>query len=96
MIKRNKSILTDNMERCFFCGRPKEHIHEVFYGTDNRQKSIQWGCYIPLCLAHHTGSKNSVHRNHALDMQLKQITQTKFEEMYGHDKFMEVFHKSYL
>lgn len=29
------SIL-NNLDRCFFCGRPRQCIHEVYFGTANR------------------------------------------------------------
>lgn len=33
---------------------------------------------------------------HELDMQLKRECQKRFEELYGHDTFMDVFKKNYL
>lgn len=34
-------------------------------------------------------------RNTALDRQLKAMCQERFEELYGHEKFMAVFGKNY-
>ena len=33
---------------------------------------------------------------HELDLRLKRECQQRFEELYGHEKFMEVFKKNYL
>ena len=89
-------ILQRNKE-CFFCHRTEGlHHHEVFFGSANRKKSIQWGCQVWLCGEHHNLSANSVHLNHDMDLKLKRSTQTAFEKVYGHEKFMEVFHKNYL
>lgn len=96
-MKRDKSIIQPNMDRCFICGSTYNlHIHEIFYGTANRANSIKYGCYCKLCAYHHNTSNNGVHYNKALDLHLKKFTQMKFEEIYGHDKFMQVFKRSYL
>lgn len=97
MKKRNKSIVQKEMDRCFICGTPYDlHTHEIFFGTANRQNSIDWGCYIRLCGWHHNMSDNSVHFNNKMRKDTQAFTQKKFEELYGHDKFMEIFHKSYI
>lgn len=45
------SIL-DNLEKCYFCEVPKQHIHEVYFGR-NRQRSIENGFCVGLCNKHH-------------------------------------------
>lgn len=87
--------------RCIVCGCVSDnpryiHKHHIFFGTDNRKKSEEWGCYCYLCWWHHTGSSNSVHNNHELDLKIKKDCQMRFEKKYGHDKFMKVFHRNYL
>ena len=85
------------MTKCFICGtRNNLHIHEIYYGTANRKKSIEYGCYVSLCAYHHNMSDYGVHYNKALDLNLKQKCQRRFEEKYGHAKFMETFNKNYL
>ena len=44
----------------------------------------------------HNGASYGVHFNRDLDIRLKQQCQERFEKLYGHDKFMEVFGKSWL
>ena len=97
MTVRNKSIVQDDMSKCLICGSTHNlQTHEVFFGSANRQKSIDYGCYVKLCAYHHNTSNNGVHYNHALDLNLKKFAQRRFEEKHGHEKFMEVFGKSYL
>lgn len=95
-MKRDKSIVQKDMSRCYICGTTKGlHTHEVFYGSANRKKSIQYGCYVSLCGRHHNLSNDGVHFNKQLDTTLKRVTQECFEGLHGHDKFMEVFRKNY-
>lgn len=47
-------------------------------------------------LGWHNGASYGVHFNRDLDIRLKQQCQERFEKLYGHDKFMEVFGKSWL
>lgn len=91
-----KSILQTKNE-CWKCHDTRNlHTHEVFYGTANRKKSIDYGLQVKLCGKHHNLSTEGVHFNKALDKELKTYAQKKFEELYGHDKFMEIFKRNYL
>lgn len=84
-------------KECFFCGKTEGlHHHEVFYGSANRKKSIKWKCQVWLCGKHHDLSSEGVHMDHKKDLILKRYAQKCFEQEYGHEKFMEVFHKNYL
>lgn len=89
------SIL-NNLDYCFFCDRPTEHIHEVYFGTANRQISIKNGFCVGLCNEHHNMSKNSVHQNRAMDLELKMLYQEKYEETHTRDDFRKLIGKSYL
>lgn len=40
--------------------------------------------------------KDAVHRDNDVDLALKKIGQKSFEQIYSHEKFMEVFGKNYL
>ena len=91
------TVKLQDKKECFVCHtRSNLHHHEVFYGTANRSKSIKYHCQVWLCAPHHNMSLVGVHYNHELDMKLKRYAQTEFEKIYGHEKFMEVFHKNYL
>lgn len=90
------SILTDDMHKCYITGSTLNiHIHEVFFGAF-RSKSIKYGCCVPLRADYHNMSSHGVHFDRELDLKLKRECQRKFEEIHGHEKFMEVFKKNYL
>ena len=88
------SIIASHMDRCFFCGAYGVEIHHIMGGA-NRKNSTKYGLVVPLCRGCHTGD-NGVHMNRDRNDALKRIAQTKFEQKYSHDKWMEVFNKNYL
>jgi hypothetical protein len=90
------SIL-NNLDKCYFCGRPRECIHEVFYGTANRKISIQNGFCVGLCNYHHdTGGNNCVHENIEMDQELKRLYQTEYEKTHTRASFISLIGKNYL
>ena len=88
--RKRFSILTNNLEICYLCGRKKHHLHEVFLGKI-RIKSMKYGCVVPLCSDCHY----KVHHNIKVDTKLKEKCQKKFEETYN-DNFLEIFRRNYL
>lgn len=89
------SILQDEHE-CYICGaREGLHKHHIYPGS-RRKASDAWGCWVFLRYDWHNGSNYGVHKDAALSLRLKQECQERFEELYGRDKFMEVFGKNYL
>lgn len=70
-------------------------MHHIFTNA-NRPASHTWGLVVYLCPYHHNMSNNSVHFNSKMRDDLQAFAQKKFEEKYGHDKFMEIFHKNYI
>lgn len=94
--KRMPSIMQEK-KVCYVTGSTQNlHAHEVFFGNPNRDKSLQWGCWVWLRGDWHNQSDYGVHFNRELDQKLKQATQVEFERRYSREKFMEVFGKSYL
>ena len=89
-----KSILTDDFEHCYICGAPYPQIHHIMNKYD-KERSEKWGLLVPLCMTHHTGMFG-VHTHPDLMLEMRKTGQKKFEELYGHDKWMEEFGKSYL
>ena len=84
------SILTNDLSYCYLCGKPKNHLHEVFFGK-NRVNSMKWGCVVPLCAYCHS----KVHSNIELDLKLKKLCQKRFIEVYD-DDFLSIFRKNYI
>lgn len=92
----SKSILQHEKE-CFICHDIRKGLqqHHCLHGS-YRKKADEWGLWVWLCHYHHTGSGASVHHDHDMDLFFQRLAQKKFEELYGHDKFMEEFGRSWL
>lgn len=93
-----KSILIDPEEmKCAVCGKQRElQWHHVIHGTANRVISDRYGLTVWLCQSCHEklhGAGNEYWRD--VDNQLKVAAQRKFEDFYGHDMWMGLFHKNY-
>lgn len=89
--KSRYSILTNDFTKCYICGKPKNEIHELFAGS-NRQTSMKLGLCIPICrLCHNRWEIDKDFRK-----KYQAIGRNRFIELYGYDKFMQEFKKSYL
>lgn len=89
-----KSLFSDE-KTCYICGSPHVHKHHVYFGTANRRLSESWGCWVYLCPAHHNMTKQGVHFNRQLDLELKEECQRRWEKRYG-EGFTEIFGRNYL
>lgn len=74
------------------------HRHEVFFGTGNRKKSIEYGLVVFLTPEMHNMSDFGVHFNRSFDLQLKEIGQKAAMEHYGWtvQDFIREFGANYL
>lgn len=87
-----KSIMQDE-KQCYITGsRVQLDRHHVFAGA-RRKAAEKYGCWVWL--------RHDIHmelhdRNKELDRMLRRECQERFEEIYSHEEFMEVFGKSYL
>ena len=92
-LERNRfSVFTDNLDQCIICGVKKNHLHEIFFGS-NRQKSMQYNFVIPLCHECHT----EMHINKEWQEYWHVKGQEYWEEFIGtREEFIRVFGKSYL
>lgn len=80
---------------------PERHIViDTTFSMDHiGQKSEEYGFVIPLASQLHEFEPESVHGNpnQGLDLQLKQMAQTYFEEHYGtREEFIRIFGKNRL
>ena len=91
-----KSILQNNTDYCFVCGRYGTEIHHVFYGTANRKLADKYKCIVGLCHAHHRGNMGVHGVNKELDNMLKVMAQKRFEEEYPELNFLAIFGRNYL
>lgn len=89
------SIITNDLEHCIVCGKNKNALHEVFYGS-YRLVSIRYGMVIPLCLKHHTMGLKSIHNDRQLDLYYKKLAQSIFIKRYSYDLFIKEFKIDYI
>ena len=90
------SSILQNRRECYVTGSVINlHRHHV-YGGPLRQKSEQWGCWVWLRADWHNMSERGVHFNRELDLRIKRECQEAFEKLHSHEKFVEIFGKSYL
>jgi len=91
-LERNRwSILTDDLSRCYECGKPKQELHEVYEGS-YRVRSMQNGMVLPLCFDCH----KRIHSDRELALKYKVLFQKKFEESHTREEFIKLFIKSYI
>ena len=64
-------------------------------GMANRRLSEKFGLWIWCCHLCHTG-KFGVQYNSDKSKKLKAKTQKAFEEVFGHDKWMQTFRNNYI
>lgn len=84
------SVFTDDLEHCYFCGRPKDDLHEILYGS-NRNNSMRYGYVLPLCREHH----QMFHNNHKLTEEWAKKCQKHFEKEHE-ITWTNIFHRNYL
>ena len=73
------------------------HRHECIYGP-NRKKSIEDGLVVFLTPEMHNMSKQGVHFNKELDLELKRLAQETWMKYYNKTKedFIKRFGRSYI
>lgn len=90
-----KSIIQSE-KKCYVTGATIGlHLHHCIYGS-NRKNSDKYGLTVWLHHDFHTGRYGVHNGNNSLDLELKQLAQRKFEEIYGHERFVEVFGRNYI
>ena len=94
-MKKRYSIL-NNLDKCYFCGRPREAIHEIYFGTGNRKVSIEKGFCVGLCNQHHNMSNDSVHFNRSKDLHLKKLYQEEYEKTHTREEFIKLIGRSFI
>lgn len=87
------SLLQGEEKECYVSGSTwMLDKHHIYHGP-RRKAADKWGCWVWL---RHDIHMDLHSRDTKLDRRLKAACQRAFEKKYGHDKFMEVFGKSYL
>ena len=89
--KNRFSIITNNLDKCYFCSIKKEDLHEAIEGK-NRQVSMKYGLVIPICRKCH----EKVTNDKTLQEKLHKVAQKAFEKHYKTENFIQIFGKNYL
>ena len=87
------SVLTDDLEHCYMCGRSPIQFHHIF-GGHNRDKATEDDMIVPLCWEchmkiHTEPSERTLYR-------LKQAAQWEYEATHTREEFRQRYGKSYL
>ena len=91
-MKRLRSVLTDDMDHCIECGKIANHIHHCLYGN-KRKQCDEDRLVVPLCYKCH----HDLHEvNSDLALKYKQLAQMKYEEINGHERYMQRYGKNFL
>lgn len=87
------SILTDDLESCYYCKRSPVQMHHIF-GGHNRDKATEDDFIVPLCWECHV----KLHNEHSQQMNyfLKRDAQRAYEKTHSRDEFRRRYGKSYL
>ena len=87
------SIMTDDLEHCYYCGRTPVQFHHI-YGGPNRKKATEDDLFIPLCWECHVKVHNEPTQRKL--MALRQLGQLEYEKTHTREEFRERYGKSYL
>lgn len=87
-----KSIMTDDYEHCFVCGKEAQQWHHVMNKAD-KKKSEKYGLLIPVCAKCHSRIHDT---DEELNKQIKKIAQADFMKEYTFADWLRIFGKSYL
>lgn len=83
-------------KECWFCGaRSGLEEHHIFAGVANRKISEKYGLKVWLCHRHHTGNDGAQY-DRDMNILLKQEAQKAFEQLHGHEMWMQLIRKNYL
>ena len=70
--------------------------HHIMHGTANRKISEHYGLKVWLCPEHPRTGKDAVHKCRETDLKLIKAGQARFEQVFSHGEWMQVFMKNYL
>lgn len=88
-----KSIMTDDLEHCYLCGKSPVQFHHVF-GGHNRNHATEDGLFVPLCWECHVKVHNEPSQR--LNYKLKQAGQWAYESDSTRPDFRLRYGKNYL
>lgn len=92
------SLFTDDLEHCIICGKSPVNKHEIFGGSANRKKSMEYGLVIPLCTCEHHDQVNcrGIHFDKKLRDEWHIKGQAMFTKTYPNLNFKDIFGRNYI
>lgn len=99
MSKRNKSIVTEYENICFFCGAPAECEHHLIFGNGKRELAEEDGLKVPSCnRCHNMGMTiERIHDNSMAERLSKMLGQAVYEGKIGtREEFRKRYGISYM
>ena len=96
--EQRMNILLRDKYQCQGCGNVSSlEVHHVFYGNNRKFSDKYEECMVTLChKCHHGIHSIGKLENRELDNKLKQMCQRRFEEQYGHERFIQECGQNYL
>lgn len=102
-----KSIMQQNKDVCYLCGKPANwsggifdalEEHHIYEGNPKRRLSEKYGLKVYLHgIECHREGPCSAHKNRSIRLGLQAAGQRKFEETHGsREEFVRIFGKNYL
>jgi hypothetical protein len=88
-----KSIITNNFDVCYVCGKPRQQFHHIMNGA-YRKKSEKYGLIIPICEKCHREVHDSP--NQELNRKLKADAQATFMMEHTYAEWLREFGRNYL
>ncbi len=87
------SILTDNLNQCYYCNALKNDLHEIFGGC-RRKVSIKYGLVVPVCRTCHMIIEN----DEEVKLKMKQNAEKLWIKYYNKtiEDFIKEFGKNYI
>lgn len=97
MGRKIKSIMQEDLTRCWECGAFGTEKHHVIFGRANRKLADKYGLIVGLCYRHHRGEEGVHGRDgKQINEVLKYYAQDAFEKVHGsRSDFIQIFGKSY-
>lgn len=94
-----KTSLIQSVRQCYVCSALITEKHHIYYGTANRSKADEDGCWVWLCPAHHRG-EHGVHgcMGSKLKLSLQRKCQLAWCQTYhkGTEDFIKRYGHNYL
>lgn len=93
-----KSIITNDLTKCYICGSNQWiELHHIF-GASNRKKSSEDGLVVPLCHYCHNEPPKGIHHNRNNELKLKKQAELKWCEYYKKTPkdFVKKYYRNYI